>query len=190
MDSKELELVDRARNGDIEAFTGLVERCWMRLVGFARTVVGDSDAEDCVQESLVAVWEKLATLRDCAAFQSWALRIVARRCVRRARRQARFVPLTFAVEGADPRRTSDTEAIQVESVLALLPPRQRAVMHLTVIEGMTDSEIGAALAISPASVRSHRRRARETLSPKLRQCRFPEDEENETARGREPGRPV
>jgi DNA-directed RNA polymerase specialized sigma24 family protein len=37
-------------------------------------------------------------------------------------------------------------------------------MHLTAIEGMTDSEIGDALAISAASVRSHRRRAREVMA--------------------------
>ncbi len=181
MDAKEIELVDRARAGEIEAFTGLVERNWARLVGFARSVVGDSEAEDCVQESLVAVWKKLSSLRDSAAFQSWVLRIVARRCVRRARGRARFVSLTLVPDEADPRSRGESEALQVESVLALLPPRQRAVMHLTVVEGMTDSEIGAALAISPASVRSHRRRARETLSPRLRQHRFQEEEEDAAA---------
>ncbi len=179
MDPNELELVEKARGGDIEAFTGLVERYWTRLVGFARSVAGDSEAEDCVQEALVIVWEKLAALRDDAAFQGWVLRIVARRCLGRARRRARFVPLTAVSEGVDPKSPGDTEVIQVESVLALLPPRQRAVMHLTVIEGMTDSEIGAALAISPASVRSHRRRAREALRPRLRQVPFLEDEDNE-----------
>ncbi len=190
MDASELELVEKARCGEIEAFTGLVERYWARLVGFARSVAGDSEAEDCVQEALVAVWEKLPSLRDSAAFHSWVLRIVARRCLRCARSRARFVPLTLVSEGADSGRYDDIETIQVESVLTLLPPRQRAVMHLTIIEGMTDSEIGAALAISPASVRSHRRRARETLSPKLRPSWFQEDEKHETAFRREPGRPV
>jgi DNA-directed RNA polymerase specialized sigma24 family protein len=36
-------------------------------------------------------------------------------------------------------------------------------MHLTVVEGMSDSEIGEAMGIDAASVRSHRRRAREAL---------------------------
>ena len=190
MDANEIELVVRARKGEVEAFTALVERCWARLVGFARSVVGDSEAEDCVQESLVVVWEKLSSLRESAAFQSWALRIVARRCVRRARGRARFVPLSLVSEEADPKSQGESEALQVESVLALLPPRQRAVMHLTVVEGMTDSEIGAALAISPASVRSHRRRARESLSPKFRQFRIVEDKEDAAAGRQEPGRSV
>ncbi len=190
VDANELELVERARNGETAAFTALVERCWTRLVGFARSVAGDTDAEDCVQEAMVIVWEKLASLKECAAFDSWVMRIVGRRCMRRARGRARFVPLDQAPEGAEPCSCGGTEAFQVESLLALLPPRQRAVMHLTVIEGMTDSEIGTALAISPASVRSHRRRARETLGPRLRQVRFLEDEEDEAAGKKEPGRTV
>lgn len=37
-------------------------------------------------------------------------------------------------------------------------------MHLTVVEGMTDSEIAPLLGIVPSSVRAHRRRARERLA--------------------------
>jgi RNA polymerase sigma-70 factor (ECF subfamily) len=51
----------------------------------------------------------------------------------------------------------------VERTLRRLAPRQRAVMHLTIVEGMSDAEIGRMLGIDPASVRSHRRRARERL---------------------------
>jgi RNA polymerase sigma-70 factor (ECF subfamily) len=163
VDANELELVRSAQRGEIEAFSALVELYWMRLVGFARSVVGDSDAEDCVQEGMVVIWEKLPTLRDCGAFPAWGMRIVARRCLRRARKRLRIVPLEDLPEAADPGGSSGRESIHVEEVLARLPPRQRAVMHLTVIEGMTDTEIGNALAIDAASVRSHRRRARESL---------------------------
>ena len=40
---------------------------------------------------------------------------------------------------------------------------QRAVLHLTVVEGRTDRERSAQLGIHPASVRAHRRRARTKL---------------------------
>jgi DNA-directed RNA polymerase specialized sigma24 family protein len=49
-------------------------------------------------------------------------------------------------------------------LLSRLAPRQRAVLHLTVVEGMTDAEIAPLLAITPASVRAHRRRARESAA--------------------------
>jgi RNA polymerase sigma-70 factor (ECF subfamily) len=172
VDANELELVRSAQRGEIEAFSALVERYWTRLVSFARSVVGDSDAEDCVQEGMVVIWEKLPTLRDCGAFPAWGMRIVARRCLSRARRRLRLVPLVELPEAADPGSASARESIHVEQVLARLPPRQRAVMHLTVIEGMTDSEIGVALAIDAASVRSHRRRARESLRRILHELRL------------------
>ena len=169
VDASELDLIQRAQSGDMEAFSSLVERHWTRLVRIARSVVGDSEAEDCVQEALMVVWEKLSTLRDCAAFPAWTIRIVARRSLRRARRRSRFVALAAGTDGPDPGSACDREIVHVQQMLGLLPARQRAVMHLTVIEGMSDSEIGAALAIAPASVRSHRRRARDILREVLQE---------------------
>ena len=54
--------------------------------------------------------------------------------------------------------------LDLERLLAGLAPRQRAVMHLSVVEGRTDTEIAERMAITAASVRSHRRRARQRLS--------------------------
>jgi len=64
-------------------------------------------------------------------------------------------------EPTDP--APEAARVDVERTLGVLAPRQRAVMHLTVVEGMSDSEIGPVMGIDAASVRSHRRRARERL---------------------------
>ncbi len=161
-------LVLRSQSGDIDAFSELVEIQWVRLVAFARSVSGERDAEDIVQEGLLKAWKKIGSLRDPDAFQTWMLRIISRRCFSRFRRLRAWVPIETVVEPADPRNAGEIESIDVESLLAHLPRRQRAVMHLTVVEGMSDSEIAIALLISAASVRSHRRRARETLNKMLR----------------------
>jgi RNA polymerase sigma-70 factor (ECF subfamily) len=163
VDSNDAVLIRLAQRGDVGAFSAVVERKWVGLVRFARSVLGDVDAEDVVQESLVMAWEKLSSLREPAAFSAWVLRIVARGCIRSARSSTRMSSLASAPDRIDPGSARRTESFHVERILALLPPRQRAVMHLTVIEGMSDSEIGNALGITAASVRSHRRRARETL---------------------------
>ncbi len=163
MDPIDRSLILRARQRDVVAFSALVEQVWADLVRFARSVVGEADAEDVVQEGLLAAWEKLPGLRVPEAFPSWVVRIVSRRCFRRARWRRRMVPLTQALETAASSNPGCVETIHVEQILSALPLRQRAVMHLTVIEGMTDTEIGASLGISSASVRSHRRRARETI---------------------------
>jgi RNA polymerase sigma-70 factor (ECF subfamily) len=168
MGEDERTLVLMAQAGDVEAFSRLVQLYWVRLVRFARSVAGDSDAEDLVQDGFVSAWEKLPGLQDPRAFSSWVMRIVSRKCFRRARRVRYLVSLDALSDPADPAGSDSVESVEVERVLAILPARQRAVMHLTVIEGMSDTEIGAVLHIAAASVRSHRRRARDTLSSVLR----------------------
>ena len=161
MKTAEPILVERAAGGDREAFSALVETHWTPLVSLARSVVGDAEAEDAVQDALVKAWHELGQLRDRAAFAAWLRRIVVRGCLGRTRRLLMWRPLAEA-----PERVVETDtdaALDVARLLAVLAPRQRAVMHLTVVEGMSDSEIAAVLEIAPASVRSHRRRARQSL---------------------------
>ena len=54
--------------------------------------------------------------------------------------------------------------IDVGRLLAELAPKQRAVLHLTTIEGYTDREIAEVLGITSSSVRVHRLRARRRLA--------------------------
>jgi RNA polymerase sigma-70 factor (ECF subfamily) len=161
------DLVLAAQQGDLDAFSRLVERYWSRLVGLARSVVGDADAEDAVQDGFVVAWDKLARLREPGSFRAWITRIITRFCIRRIQRRGNQVGLTAISEPTAPEGAGDVESFHVEQVLSILAPRQRAVMYFTVIEGMSDSEIGRALGITAASVRSHRRRARERLQQVL-----------------------
>lgn len=156
-------VLERARAGDIDAFSSLVECHWLPLVRFARSIVGESEAEDVVQESFLAAWKKLGTLEKPESFVPWMLRIVSRRCFRRTGMRARFLPWPGGEKGPEPSVRADTGEIEVERILSHLPPRQRAVMHLTVIAGMSDGEISRCLGIRAGSVRSHRKRARQAL---------------------------
>ena len=155
------DLVTASQGGDRRAFGSLVEVHWAMLVRLARSVAGDADAEDLAQEALLVAWRKLAALSEPSRFPSWITRIVFRRSLRRARRRRPEVALESL---GDPGHTPDTESdLYVWQVLSRLAPRQRAVLHLTVMEGMSDSEIGTALGISASSVRVHRMRAREKV---------------------------
>jgi RNA polymerase sigma-70 factor (ECF subfamily) len=153
-----------ARSGDQHAFGRLIEARWPRLVRLARSVVGDLDAEDVAQDACVACWRKLSQLADPTRFDSWLMRIVFTRALRRARwqRLRRIVPVG---QGFSPASASDgpESELFVWQILRRLPPRQRAVLHLTIVEGMTDSEIAEMLGIHAGSVRAHRRRARKRI---------------------------
>lgn len=165
MDPRQTELVRSAAEGDAEAFGVLLAEDWPRLVRLARSVLGDGEAEDCAQEGLVLAWRRLPRLKDPAAFSAWLGRIVWRLCLRRARRRRFFLPLSAAA-GQAVAAVADEDP-DLGRLLAHLAPRARAVMHLTVVEGMSDREIANLLGIAATSVRTHRRRARHKLGQLL-----------------------
>jgi RNA polymerase sigma-70 factor (ECF subfamily) len=131
-------------------------------LGLARSIVADLEAEDVVQEALIKAWRKLGSLREAEAFGAWLTRIVANTAVAKARRRRFFEPID-GVAVAAVEVPVDTR-IDVGRLLFRLAPRQRAVLHLTAIEGYTDREIAEALGISSSSVRVHRLRARRRLA--------------------------
>lgn len=155
-------LVRAAQAGDEAAYGTLVEANWVELVRFARSVVGDSDAEDVVQEGLVCGWRDLPSLRSPERLRSWLFSVVFRRCLRWKRWQRIWLSLGSVPDAGvcfDP----DT-GIDVATWLRRLTAAQRAVLHLTVVEGMTDAEVGDSLGIAPGTVRAQRRRARERVA--------------------------
>jgi RNA polymerase sigma-70 factor (ECF subfamily) len=169
--SDESFLVRQAIDGDRGAFSDLAAKRWRRLLALARSIVADLEAEDVVQDALLTAWRKLGSLRDAAAFDAWLSRIVANAAVGRARRRRFFAPID-GVEVAAPGNPVE-ERIDVGRLLRRLAPRQRAVLHLTAVEGLTDSEIASVLGITPSSVRVHRLRARQRLQETVKEGRQP-----------------
>ena len=86
------------------------------------------DAEDAVQEAVLAAWERLHTLRDEGRFRTWMMSIVANKCKMALRRDRR---LSLPGDLPEPEGTQDDAAAALwESVLAL-PDELRApiVLH-------------------------------------------------------------
>jgi RNA polymerase sigma-70 factor (ECF subfamily) len=71
----QIELVERARNGDHDAFSALVLASTPRLYGAAYLILRDPDrAQDAVQEALVLAWRHVRALRDAQAWDGWLYR--------------------------------------------------------------------------------------------------------------------
>jgi RNA polymerase sigma-70 factor (ECF subfamily) len=84
-------LVERAQRGDRDAFAALARDVSRSLFLVASRILHDTDAaEDAVQQTLVAIWRDLGSLRDPDRFQAWAYRIVVRYCREEARRYRRL----------------------------------------------------------------------------------------------------
>jgi RNA polymerase sigma-70 factor, ECF subfamily len=88
---QETTLVDRARSGDEQAFTELVEPLRRPLFAYVyRMVTHRADAEDLMQEVLVRVIENLRTYRAQASFKTWVFGIATHACLDHLRAKKRW----------------------------------------------------------------------------------------------------
>jgi RNA polymerase sigma-70 factor (TIGR02960 family) len=76
------ELLRRARAGDREAFTALVESCRGELQVHCYRMLGSlQDAEDALQETLLAAWLGLDGFEGRSSVRTWLYRIATNRCL-------------------------------------------------------------------------------------------------------------
>ena len=88
------ELVVKARDGDMDAYSDLVRLAHPRLFNVARLILRDSDrAQDAVQDALLLAWRHVRSLRNPDAWDAWLHRLTVRACYRvakKGRRQRQF----------------------------------------------------------------------------------------------------
>ena len=78
----EEEVIERCKNGDLQAFEALFEQFGRRLYGLCLRMSGNSaDAEDLMQEIFVLVLTKIKTFRGEAKFSTWLYRLAVNACI-------------------------------------------------------------------------------------------------------------
>lgn len=156
-------LVERARQGDHDAFAALARDAAVRLDGAARLILRDPElARDAVQEALIRAWRDLSALREPDRFDAWLHRLIVNACldiVRRRRRRAVEVQLTplHMPAIADPARAfADRELLS--EALRRLEPEWRAivVMHYFLDMPLPDVAESLGLPLGTAKSRLHR----------------------------------
>jgi RNA polymerase sigma-70 factor (ECF subfamily) len=167
IDPDEQALVFAAKQGDQEAFGGLVRLHQKRMYAVARAIVlVHEDAEDAVQEAFVRAYQALDRFNPEQAFGAWLNRIVANAALDIARR--RKVRSTdelhdaFADAFRDPGE-SDELRRRLSTALQMLPERMRSVIVLHDVEGFAHAEIGLMLGIPEGTARSDLHHARQRL---------------------------
>jgi RNA polymerase sigma-70 factor (ECF subfamily) len=91
--TSEAQLLSRAQSGDEVAFRELTESLRGELQVHCYRIVGSvQDAEDLVQETLVAGWRALERFEQRASLRSWLYRIATNRCLNHLRDRGRRLP--------------------------------------------------------------------------------------------------
>ena len=157
-------LIERASQGDHEAFGVLVGEHLARLDTAARLILRDPDlARDAVQDATLRAWKNLRGLRDPGSFDAWIRRLTVNACLdiaRKRRGRSLEVELTPVHDIAVPDPTSRVaDGLDVERMLAAVDPAQRAVVVLHFYLDLTLAETAAALGIPVGTAKSRLNRA-------------------------------
>lgn len=162
-----IDLVDRARHGDRQAFDALASGAVDRLYSVARLVLRDADrAEDATQETLVRCWRDLPTLRDPARFEPWLNRLLfhAIQDEFRARRRHDAAVRIVRLEPAEPDAAAAVALReQLQRGFERLSLEHRAVIVLRLYLGLSIEETAATIGIPAGTAKSRLHYATEAM---------------------------
>ena len=182
------DLMSRARAGDGEAFGELTEPYRRELQVHCYRMLGSfQDAEDALQDALLAAWQGIGGFEGRSSLRTWLYRIATNRCLNARRSASRRPAKEWDVPNVEPpeptrlgevvwlepfpdallpeARYEQTESISLAFVTALqvLPPRQIAVLILRDVLGFHANEVAGMLDSTVESVKGALKRARASL---------------------------
>jgi RNA polymerase sigma-70 factor, ECF subfamily len=188
----DIELVARAKAGELDAFEALTNRYEQRVYSLAlRMLRQEQDAEDVTQQTFLSALENLNGFRGEASFATWLLRIATHAALKviRKRQGLDTISLEEATEEADSYgtiphpeyiadwRQSPEELVQkneiqrlLDDALAKLDEKHRLVFLLRDVEGLSVKETAEALGLSEANTKVRLLRARLQLRERLTQA--------------------
>ena len=186
-----------ARGGDEAAFRELTDPYRRELQLHIYRIVGSAqDAEDLLQETLLAAWRGLAGFEERASLRAWLYRIATNRSLdvlraSRRRHESRMTEMPeptrygepvwlqpypdVLLEGIPDHAPGPEALYEAKEAVALafiaglqhLPPQQRAVLVLRDVLGFRAAEVAETLDTTEASVNSLLRRARAAFESRL-----------------------
>lgn len=175
----EKKIIEKVLGGDANAFEELVLKYEKTVYNLALRMVGDrDDASDMTQEAFIKAYGSLSSFRGDSKFSVWIYRITTNVCLDFLRSKSRKQQVSLTVSDDDedaqldiPDPSSDPEqqlmqkmSMQsVEEGLKTLPDKQRQILVMRELGGMSYAEIGKALSLEEGTVKSRIFRARKRL---------------------------
>lgn len=172
-DNQESLLIQRARGGDLDAYSALVDAHRASIIGFlAVRLPMTTDLEDLAQEVFITAYRKIKTYEGDQHFGAY-LRGIAKNYVRNYLRKHRpqavggNQELEALIQGRIEGRGWGHEPevfARLDECLAKMTPRSREMIDLRYYVGHSIAELAEALSRSTGAVKMHLMRARRTLA--------------------------
>ena len=180
----EAEAIDKAKQGDAEAFEVLYNLHKRRVYSLClRMTANAAEAEDLTQEAFLQLFRKIATFRGESAFSTWLHRMAVNVVLMQLRKKGLpVVPLEETVEseeetpkkelgGIDTKLAGSIDRMILERAIGKLPPGYRTIFVLHDVEGYEHNEIAGMVGCSIGNSKSQLHKARLKLRDLLKASR-------------------
>jgi len=160
---------------DIKQFTSEILPYKNKLYRFAYRIVGNgAEAEDVVQEVMIKLWKQREKLHEYNNIEAWCIRMTKNLSIDKTRSKhyrVGIIPEGFDISSDhnNPHEVTETQDTmqRIKNMMNNLPTKQREVMHMRDIEGLSYKEIEAQLEIPMNQVKVYLFRARKFIKSQL-----------------------
>ena len=166
----EIDLLPLAADGDRAALEGVARAWWPQIRRWCLYLLGNEAlAEEASQEALIRLMRGLQEYDTSRPFAPWLKTLTRNVChtLRQRDERHRKVPVEAPILDAEPspEQRIDRQRSVHRAVRAFedLPPRQRQVIAMCTLDGMSAADAARDLGIAPATARVLLHRARRTL---------------------------
>jgi len=161
--------------GDEAAFTRIVAAHHDDMVRVCYVISGDiAIAQEAAQSAWPIIWRKLGSLRQPDRLRPWLVSVAANeaRLLLRQRRRRGVIEIPMDLTGGGAGWSGDdlsdrAAEVDLADALRRLSPDDRLVVALRYVLGLTSTEIGLAIGLSPAGARTRLARALTRLKKDL-----------------------
>ena len=185
----DVALMLRVQAGDETAFQDLFRKFSPRVLQFARRLLGGNEAraEELTQDVFVQIFRFRARYRPESRFSTWLFAIATNVCLNELRRPERHLRVDLWANRGEEERPEgpplpDPNAItpeqgvasrelarRLEAAIGALPPKQRAALLLSRMDGLAYDDVAAALGCTEGAVKALIFRATHSLKRTLRE---------------------
>jgi len=167
----DIAVIERARNGDEEAFVLIYERFSPQIYRYVYRLVGNQElADDITQETFLKAFQGIRSIARDSNVSAWLYRIASNACfdILRRRKLITWMPILEESEKTGEFTSDDFAPQVIESqivrrTLREMPPALAVCLVLRSVEGFSCEEIAEILKIPKGTVFSRLARAREAF---------------------------
>ncbi len=133
----------------------------------------EEDAKDIVQDVLVKIWDRRDELDRIENLEGWMFTVTRNLCIDRIRARKNHLDIDTQIQVRDTQDTPHEKTAKaqvmnlIKKLIGEMPEKQKMVLHLRDIEGLSYDEIAVACELSLAQVKVNLHRARLNLKEKI-----------------------